>query len=50
MVILITPIYIQLESIQHNACLATAKAVRGKPPENLYKELDLQSLKLRFWF
>ena len=50
MVILITPIYIQPESIQHNACLATAKAVRGKPPEKLYKELDLQSLKLRFWF
>ena len=37
----------KLESLQHNACLAIAVAIRGTSSENLCQELGLESLKLR---
>ena len=40
----------KLESIQYNACLAIAGAIRGTPSEKLYEELGLESIKSRSWF
>ena len=40
----------KLESIQYNACLAIAGAIRGTSSEKLYQELGLESLKSRRWF
>ena len=39
-----------LESVQHNACLAITRAIRGRSKEKLYQELDLESLRLRGWY
>ena len=38
------------EPLQYNACLAITGAIRGTSPENLNRELDLESLKSRCWF
>ena len=40
----------KLESVQYNACLAIAGAIRGTSSEKLYQELGLESLKSRRWF
>ena len=40
----------KLESIQYNACLAIAGAIRGTSTEKIYQELGLESLKSRRWF
>ena len=40
----------KLESVQYNACLAIAGAIRGTSSEKLYEELGLESLKSRSWF
>ena len=39
-----------LESIQYNAALAIASAIRGSSKEKFYQELGLESLKQRRWF
>ena len=39
----------KLESIQYNAALAITGAIRGSSREKLYQELDLESLKQRWW-
>ena len=38
------------ESIQYNAALAIAAAIRGSSREKLYRELGLEFLKQRRWF
>ena len=40
----------RLESIQYNAALAVAGAIRGTSQEKLYQELDFESLQSRRWF
>ena len=40
----------QLESIQHNACLAITGAIRGTSTEKIFQELGLESLKSGRWF
>ena len=40
----------KLESIQYNACLALAGAVRGTSKEKIYQELGLESLQIRPWY
>ena len=40
----------KLESIQHNACLALTRTIRGTSKEKLYQELGLESLQLRRWY
>ena len=40
----------KLESIQYNAALAIAKAIRGTSSEKLYQELGLESLQQRRWY
>ena len=40
----------KIESIQYNACLAIAGAIRGTSREKIYQELGLESLKLRHWY
>ena len=42
--------YEKLESIQYNAALAVAGAVRGSSSEKTYQELGLESLQNRRWF
>ena len=37
----------QVESVQYNAAIAITGAIRGTSQKKLYKELDLESLKLR---
>ena len=37
----------KMESIQYNACLAIAGAIRGTSREKIYQELGLESLQLR---
>ena len=39
----------KLESIQYNAALAIAKAIRGTSSEKLYQELGLESPQQRRW-
>ena len=40
----------RLEPIQYNACLAITGAIKGTSKEKLYKELGLESLRLRRWY
>ena len=40
----------KLESVQYNAALAIAGAIRGSSREKLYQELGLESLKSRRWY
>ena len=40
----------KLESNQYNARLAITGAIRGTSTEQIYQELDLESLKFRQWF
>ena len=40
----------EIESVQHNTCLAIAGAIRGTSKEKLYDELGLESLQIRRWF
>ena len=40
----------KLESIQYNAALATAGAIRGTSSEKFYQELGLESLQQRRWY
>ena len=40
----------KIESIQYNACLVIAGAIRGTSKEGLYKELGLESLQHRRWY
>ena len=39
----------KLEYIQHNACLVITGAIRGTSKENLYENIDLESLQVRLW-
>ena len=39
-----------MESIQYNACLAITGAIRGTSREEIYQELDLESLQIRRWY
>ena len=40
----------KIESIQHQAALAITGAIHGTSQTNLYKELEIESMKLRQWF
>ena len=40
----------KMESIQYNACLAITGAIRGTSREEIYQELDLESLQIRRWY
>ena len=40
----------KLESIQYNACLAITVAIRGTSKVELYQEIGLESLQLRYWY
>ena len=40
----------KLEPIQYNAALALTLAIKGRPRENLYQELGLETLQLRRWY
>ena len=40
----------RLESLQYNACLAIAAAIRGTLKEKLYQELGLEFLRLWHWY
>ena len=40
----------KIESVQYNACLALTGATRGNSKEKLYQELDLESLRQRWWY
>ena len=40
----------KIESIQYNACLAIAGAIRGSSREKIYQELGLESLGHRRWY
>ena len=40
----------KMESIQYNACLAITGAIRGTSREEIYQELELESLQIRRWY
>ena len=40
----------EMESVQYNAALAIAGAIKGTSQMKLYNELGLKSLKFRLWF
>ena len=40
----------KLESLQYNACLAIAGAIRGSSREKIYQELGFESLQQRRWY
>ena len=43
-------LHAKMESIQYNACLAIAGAIRGTSRKKIYHELGLESLHLCCWY
>ena len=46
---IITSLYEKIESIQYNAFLELAGAIRGTSKDRIYEELGLESLQIRFF-
>ena len=42
--------FIRIEFLQHNACLAKRRPIKGTSKEKFYDELGLESLHLCYWF